>query len=128
MKLAHHFSFYCLLLITSCSSNDDNQSDSEPQPEPIVANARVLSEGECGPDSVMVELFEIPTDSIPDNTPTDRFRFFFWPEEYQLDGLEVFVDYRNPQPEEFRICGGSVLGSSRHRFITREVLLPTDTE
>ncbi|ARN78383.1 hypothetical protein BST97_10510 [Nonlabens spongiae] len=120
----YYFSLLVLPLFLACNTDDDNNS--EPEPEPIVANARVLYRGFCGAGHYYVEMNDVPLDSLPNGQRYPFYTFLDWPEEFWIDDLEVFVDYRNKLSGEERAC--PAVGPQPHRFVAREVLLPTATE
>ena len=111
-----------MFVLFSCNNDDDLITP--PEPEPIIANAKVLFNGTCGDDHYFIEIDEVPLDSLPVPIRLPFYTFFNWPEEYRVENLEVFVDYRNSTIDEARAC--NTIGPTPHRFVAREILLPTE--
>jgi hypothetical protein len=114
---------FIAISLFSCDNDDNVASEPVPIPTPIIANAKVVRNGSCGEDHYFIEMYQVSQDSFPSSLPDDFFTYYDWPEEFRVNDLEIFLDYRNPTPEEFRVCTPSL--EVRHIFVAREILLPT---
>ncbi|MGB3590414.1 MAG: hypothetical protein WBA16_01895 [Nonlabens sp.] len=121
--MKHLSLLFLALQLTACNTDNDNDV-TLPEVEPIIANARVLNNGTCGPDHYFIEMYNVDLDSISTSVAPPSFTYYNWPEEFRVEYLEVFVDYRNPTASEARAC--PTFGPQPHRFVAREVLLPTN--
>lgn len=110
-----------LFFLISCNTDDNNP---EPVTEPVVANAKVKFAGDCTLNHYFVELYDPDTSIIPpEELPTDLFSFFNLPPEFQFNDLEIYIEYRNPLPEESPIC--FTVGLNRYGLHATLVEFPT---
>ncbi|MGB3590413.1 MAG: hypothetical protein WBA16_01890 [Nonlabens sp.] len=101
--MKHLSLFFVALLLTACNT-DDNNDIILPEVEPIIANARVVSNAFCGVDHYFVELFDVPTDSVPNGTLESFYSFYNWTDAFRMEDLKVFVDYQNDTGPDLRLC------------------------
>jgi hypothetical protein len=109
-------------LLFSCNNDDDI---TEPVPDPIVANAKVLFPGDCRLEEMFVELYSPDPNIIdPLGMNYNDFQFFNLPEEFRIDDLEVFIEYIEPQDSERTFCTSD--GRETWELKMTSIALPTE--
>lgn len=115
------FLLLSILFLFSCNTDDDNPG---PATQPVVANAKVKFAGDCTLEHYFVELYDPDGSIIPaTDLNSDFFTFYTFPQEFQIDDLEIYIEYRNLEPQEIPIC--NTFGMSRHPLHPLLVELPT---
>ncbi|MGB5980843.1 MAG: hypothetical protein WBG46_01750 [Nonlabens sp.] len=105
----------------SCNNDDDV---SEPEPEPIVANAKILTWGRCTPDHNTVELYDPDFNILPSGSPNRViWDMFDIPEAFWQDDLEVYIEYEVIPENERMFCPSNYIISIPLRIVSIE--LPT---
>ena len=86
---------FSLLTLISCNKEDDVIYE-------VLPNARVVSVGiDCG-DSYLIQFIDDFTE-LP-QTINNTYYEINLPDEYKIDGIEIYVDYRMLEPDEALIC------------------------
>ncbi|MGB3590415.1 MAG: hypothetical protein WBA16_01900, partial [Nonlabens sp.] len=60
----------------------------------------------------------------PNQTPSPYYGFYDWPEDFRVEDLEVYIEYRIPADNELILCNH--LEFAPPRLVATEILLPTD--
>jgi hypothetical protein len=107
-------------MLISC----DNDDVSEPVPEPIIANAKMIRRGDCAIGHHYVQLYELDYNILPSTVTNDIFSIYNLSDEYRVDGLEINLIYRNLREEEKPFC--MTFDIQPHEIYAIEVQLPTE--
>tara|TARA_R110002096_G_scaffold434606_1_gene656862 strand:+ start:2251 stop:2589 length:339 start_codon:yes stop_codon:yes gene_type:complete len=89
---------YILLtfILTSCDKNENEIKE-------IPFNATVIEKGlDCG-NSYLIK-FNDNVSGIPQNSFDNIFYEINLSEEYKIDGIQIYVEFRLPENDEFMIC------------------------
>ena len=83
-----------LFILISCSKNDANRN---------TFNAKVIGKGiDCG-NSYLLK-FNDDVFGLPENVFDNVFYEINLPEEFKVDGKEIYVEFREPDNDEIMVC------------------------
>lgn len=83
-------------MLLSCSNNYDNSDN-------LNYNAKVLRVGmDCG-DTYLVKFFD-GYSNIPQNTTQNTFYSINLPEQFKIENLEIYINFRLPNENEILNC------------------------
>ena len=120
----YYFSLLVIPLFLACNTDDDNNSE----PEPIVANAKILQWGQCTPDHNWVEFYDPDPNIFPSTTGRSIHDLFEVPEEFWMDDLEVYVEYELIPESELPFCPTNHLVGRSVRVTNMQLPTPQEEE
>lgn len=87
--------FISFFMLLSCSNNDDANN--------MINNAKVLRVGmDCG-NTYLIQFFDSYSD-VPQNTTQNIFYAINLPEQYKVENLEIYINFRQPNENEIMSC------------------------
>lgn len=94
MKKTTLILFLFTILLYSCDDSDKNER---------VYNATVLGKGmDCG-ETYLIE-FDDDVSELPENSFDNVYYAINLPEEYKIEGKEIYVEFRQPENDETMDC------------------------
>lgn len=94
MKKTTLILFLFTILLYSCDDRDKNER---------VYNAIVLGKGmDCG-ETYLIE-FDNNVSELPENSFDNVYYAINLPEEYKIEGKEIYVEFRIPENDEIMVC------------------------
>lgn len=89
--------FISFFMLLSCSNSDDENTND------LINNAKVLRVGmDCG-NTYLIK-FNNDYSNIPQNTTENTFYAINLPEQYKVENLEIFINFRLPNENEIMNC------------------------